>query len=156
MLDHPVPIPSALEHPPTARALLRGSSAYPQLYGEVLFYPFLNGSLLLIRVTGLPGDGFFGFHIHQTGDCCTGGDTPFHCAGGHWNPGQKLHPDHAGDLPVLLADQGLAYALVYTGRFTPQDVIGRSVIIHDRPDDYRSQPAGDSGNRIACGVIQAV
>ncbi len=154
MSDRPVPLPYALERPPAARALLRGSAAYPQLRGEVLFYPFLNGSLLLIRITGLPGDGFFGFHIHENGDCCTGGDTPFHCAGGHWSDASAVHPAHTGDLPVLLADRGLAYAMVYTGRFTPEASVGRSVIIHDRPDDYRSQPAGDSGNRIACGIIE--
>lgn len=155
MQDRPVPLPYALERPPEARALVRGSAAYPSLRGEVLFYPFLNGSLLLIRMTGLPGSGFFGFHIHENGDCCTGGDSPFSCAGGHWNPGGVPHPGHTGDLPVLLADQGLAYAMVYTGRFTPAEAVGRSVIIHDRPDDYRSQPAGDSGERIACGVITA-
>ena len=155
MQDRPVPLPYILEKPPEARALLRGSSAYPELRGEALFWPFLNGSLLLVRVTGLPGSGFFGFHIHEKGDCCTGGDTPFYCAGGHWNPAGASHPDHAGDLPVLLADHGLAYAMVYTGRFTPEAAVGRAVVIHDMPDDYRSQPAGDSGERIACGVITA-
>ncbi len=154
MQDRPVPLPYALERPPKARALLRGSAAYPELRGEVLFYPFLNGSLLLTRVTGLPGDGFFGLHIHEKGDCCTGGDTPFYWAGGHWNPPGAQHPGHAGDLPVLLADGGLAYAMVYTGRFTPEEAVGRAVIVDDMPDDYRTQPAGDSGERIACGVIE--
>lgn len=156
MYDRPVPLPYALERPPTAQALLQGSSAYPQLHGEVLFYPFLNGSLLLIRVTGLPGNGFFGFHIHETGDCCTGGDTPFSCAGGHWSSIDVPHPNHTGDLPVLLADEGLAFSMVYTGRFTPAQAIGHTVILHDQPDDYRSQPAGNSGARIACGVIRPV
>ena len=154
MQDHPAPLPRALENPPEARALLRGTAAYPELWGEVLFYPFLNGSLLLARVAGLPGSGFFGFHIHENGDCCTGGDTSFTCAGGHWNPGGVPHPGHAGDLPVLLSDNGLAYAIFYTGRFTPAEAVGRSVILHGKPDDYRSQPAGDSGERIACGVIE--
>ena len=156
MQDRPVPLPYALERAPEARALLRGSSAYPELRGEVLFYPFLGGSLLLFRVAGLPGNGFFGFHIHEKGECCTGGDVPFHCAGGHWNPEGVNHPGHAGDLPVLLSGGGLAYGMVYTDRFTPGAAAGRSVIIHDRPDDYRSQPAGDSGERIACGVIEAL
>lgn len=156
MQERPVLLPSALEEPPVARALLRGSAAYPELRGEVLFYPFLNGSLLLTRVAGLPGSGFFGFHIHRNGDCCTGGDTPFFCAGGHWSDGELPHPDHTGDLPVLLADHGLAYAMVYTGRFTPGEAVGKAVILHDKPDDYRSQPAGDSGERIACGVIEAI
>lgn len=155
MQDRPVPLPYALERPPAARALVKGSSAYPALRGEALFYPFLNGSLLLIRMTGLPESGFFGFHIHETGDCCTGGDTPFYCAGGHWNTGGAPHPGHTGDLPVLLSDHGLAYAMVYTGRFSPEEAVGKAVVIHDMPDDYRTQPAGDSGERIACGVIEA-
>ncbi len=157
MRDHPCHMPRVLvEGQPAARALVRGSPAYPALLGEVLFYPFQGGSLLLVRVAGLPGDGFFGFHIHEYGDCCDGGDQPFHCAGGHYNPAGRPHPDHAGDLPVLLANDGLAYTIVYTGRFRPEEVVGRSVIIHDMPDDYRSQPAGDSGSRIGCGAIEAV
>lgn len=156
MQDNPIPLPCTLERPPEARALVKGSAAYPELRGEVLFYPFLNGSLLLARITGLPGSGFFGFHIHAHADCRTGGDTAFHSAGGHWDPAGVPHPGHAGDLPVLLADHGLACAMVYTGRFTPAQAVGRSVIIHSRPDDYRSQPAGDSGERIACGAVEAL
>ncbi len=155
MRDYPsVPLPYPLEHPPAARALLRGDSVHPRIWGEVLFYPFLDGSLVLASLSGLPGDGFYGFHIHETGDCCPGAAPPFQCAGGHWNPAQVPHPGHAGDLPVLLASQGIAFSLVYTGRFTPDQAVGRTVIVHDMPDDYRSQPAGDSGSRIACGVIQ--
>ncbi|MBP1736950.1 MAG: superoxide dismutase [Oscillospiraceae bacterium] len=156
--DYPVPLPRVLlDRPPTARALLRGSEAYPALGGEVLFYPFQDGSLLLVRAAGLPGDGFLGFHIHTYGDCCIGGDVPFNCAGGHYDPeGGVPHPNHAGDLPVLLSNAGRAFAVVYTSRFTPTEVIGRSVIIHGMPDDFRSQPAGDSGSRIACGAIEAL
>lgn len=66
------------------------------------------------------------------------------------------HPEHSGDLPALLADQGLAFSLVYTGRFTPEQAVGRAVIIHDQPDDYHTQPSGNSGSRIACGVIEGL
>lgn len=157
MLDYPCRVPRALlEGVPTARALLRGDGAHPTLRGEVLFYPFQEGSLLLIRALGLPRDGFFALHIHELGDCCTGGDLPFHCAGGHYNPTGEPHPGHAGDLPVVLSNDGRVYAIYYTGRFRPDQVLGRSVILHDGPDDYRSQPAGDSGGRIACGRIEAL
>lgn len=139
-----------------ARALVHGGPDHPSLIGEVLFYPFHTGSLVVVRITGLPGSGFFGLHIHEHGDCRNGGDVPFFAAGGHYNPESQPHPNHAGDLPVLLSSGGHAYAIVYTGRFQPKAVIGRSVIVHDKPDDYRSQPAGDSGTRIACGVIEAV
>ncbi|MCI8477060.1 MAG: superoxide dismutase family protein [Oscillospiraceae bacterium] len=155
MSELPSPLPQVLlENHPTAFALLQGDDAHPELRGELLFYPYQAGSLLAVRVVGLPHDGFFALHIHETGDCCTGGDLPFHCAGGHYNPTNTIHPEHAGDLPVLLSSSGCAYTIVYTGRFRPEQVLGHSVLIHGSPDDYHSQPAGNSGNRIACGVIQ--
>lgn len=142
-----------LQQLPYAICHLQGSEAVPGLRGAVLFYPFMNGSLLLCSVTGLPHDGFFAFHIHEGGSCATGGDVAFQSAGGHYNPTGQPHPDHAGDLPVLLASNGFAWSLFYTGRFTPEEVIGKTAIIHQLPDDYRSQPAGNSGARIACGII---
>jgi len=111
---------------------------------------------LLIRALGLPGDGFYACHIHALGDCCTGGDVAFHCAGPHYDPEGREHPNHAGDLPVLLSSGGRALSLVYTGRFQPGQVLGRSVVLHALPDDYRSQPTGAAGGRIACGVISPV
>lgn len=157
MLDHPCHMPRILvDGQPMARALVKGGGAHPELLGEVLFYPFRDGSLLLVRMTGLPGDGFFGFHIHEHGDCNDGGDVPFYCAGNHYDTKERPHPEHAGDLPVLLADRGQAYTIFYTGRFSPLEVVDCAVVIHDKPDDYRSQPAGNSGTRIACGKIEAI
>ena len=75
-----------LDGRPAARALLCGSNAHPGLRGEALFYPYQDGTLLLIRALGLPGDGFYACHIHALGDCCTGGDVAFHCAGPHYDP----------------------------------------------------------------------
>ena len=88
--------------------------------------------------------------------CCPGGDVAFHCAGPHYDPEGREHPNHAGDLPVLLSSGGRALSLVYTGRFQPGQVLGRSVVLHALPDDYRSQPTGAAGGRIACGVISPV
>ena len=104
-----------LDGRPAARALLCGSNAHPGLRGEALFYPYQDGTLLLIRALGLPGDGFYACHIHALGDCCTGGDVAFHCAGPHYDPEGREHPNHAGDLPVLLSSGGRALSLVYTG-----------------------------------------
>lgn len=63
------------------------------------------------------------------------------------------HPFHAGDLPPLLSCKGRAYLAVITGRFCVKDVIGRSVVIHAGPDDLHTQPAGNAGAKIGCGVI---
>lgn len=152
MEDQFFPIPK-----PVAKALLRGDSTHPQLMGEVLFSPYGKGTLVVLRAVGLPPSGFLGFHIHDKGDCSTGGDVPFASAGGHYDPHNVSHPWHGGDLPPVLATgDGVALMAVYTDRFQPKDVIGRSVILHDAPDDFHSQPAGNSGSRIACGIISSI
>ena len=123
MSDHSGPLPGVLlEGRPAARALLRGSDAHPGLLGEMLFYPWQGGTLVLTRAVGLPGDGFFALHIHAFGSCRTGGDVAYLGAGGHFNPAGRRHPDHAGDLPVLLSGGGRAFSVNYTGRFTPGQV----------------------------------
>ncbi len=143
--------------PPVARALLRGDAALPGLMGEVLFSPYGRGTLVTARAVGLPTPGFLGFHIHERGDCSTGGDVPFSGAGGHYDPHGVNHPWHSGDLPPLLSSaDGVAVMAVYTDRFRPADVVGRAVVVHGKPDDFRSQPAGDSGRRLACGVIKEI
>lgn len=142
---------------PVARALLRGDPTHPQLMGEALFSPYGRGTLVIVRLVGLPVPGFLGLHIHEKGDCSTGGDVPFAQAGGHYDPHGVPHPWHAGDLPPLLAlSDGVALLAVYTDRFRPSDVIGKAIIVHDMPDDFHSQPSGSSGGRIACGVIQSI
>ncbi|BDF67782.1 hypothetical protein CE91St43_17540 [Oscillospiraceae bacterium] len=148
------PFPLSLPHP-AAAAVLRGDGANPDLAGEVLFYPYNAGTLVVVRAVGLPSPGFLGFHIHAMGDCTTGGDVPFQRAGSHYDTHGFPHPWHSGDLPPLLGSQtGTALLAVYTDRFRPEEVIGRSVMVHEKADDFRSQPAGDSGDRIACGVIR--
>ena len=144
---------------PEAHAILQGSSRYPDILGEVCFYGVHDGTVITVTVQGLPDNGsgnFFGFHIHEEGECSGTNEDPFKNAGGHFNPSNTQHPKHAGDLPVLLGNNGVAWASFYTNRFFPEDVIGRAVIIHDMADDYRSQPAGDSGMKIACGRIEEV
>ncbi len=151
------PVNTAPMSSPTAKALLHGDSTHSQLMGEVLFSHYGRGTLVVVRLLGLPSPGFFGFHIHEKGNCSTGGDVPFAQAGSHYDPHGVPHPWHAGDLPPILSlSDGVALMAVYTDRFQPTDIIGRSVVIHGMPDDLLSQPAGNSGARIACGVIQAV
>lgn len=139
----------------TAKAIIRGSDEYPKIRGEIIFRQVKDGVLVTARITGLPTtkSGFYGFHIHE-GDDCDGADFPG--TKGHYNPKSRPHPSHAGDLPPLLACKGNAYMQVKTDRFRICDIIGRTVIIHDDPDDFRTQPSGDAGEKIACGVIKAV
>lgn len=134
---------------PEAMACITGEGS---LRGIVKFYRTPCGTLVVAEVAGLPTSetGFFAFHIHE-GSSCTGKD--FADTGGHYNPCGEAHPLHAGDLPPLLARNGRAVLAVETDRFTPCDVIGRTVVIHSGADDFHSQPAGNAGQKIGCGVI---
>jgi len=113
-------------------------------------------------VNGLPPGRQFGIHVHEKGDCSNNGMG----AGGHFNPKGRPHgrydaPEHhAGDLPNLSSDgEGVAMLAFTTEELTvapgPNSVVGRAIVIHESPDDYRTQPTGNSGARIACGVIRA-
>ena len=139
---------------PDAVAEIRGGIETPQLSGYVRFYQENGCVLIEARVSGLLKEsetGFFGFHIHH-GESCSG--TGFSEAGSQYNPTGQSHPKHAGDQPPLLSCQGNAYLSVKTDRFTVNEIIGRTVVIHGDPDDFHSQPAGNAGKKIACGVIR--
>ncbi len=140
---------------PNAVANIRRSDAYPNLHGQVRFYQRSHCVLVEANVQGLPINetGFFGFHIHA-GDNCTG--DGFSNTGSHYNPTEAPHPSHAGDLPPLLNCHGAAYTAVATDRFHVADIIGRTVILHGMADDFHTQPAGNTGKKIACGVIRKV
>ena len=79
---------------------------------------------------------------------------PFQNADGHYNPNKTGHPDHAGDLPPVLANNGNAWMMFYTTRFYPEDIIGKTVVIHEKRDDFKTQPSGDAGAMIACGGVR--
>lgn len=143
---------------------VNGGPLAPDLSGVVYFEATTGGSQVFANFSGLPdyqpasnGNdpiGPFGFHIHEYGDCNVGNlDSPFEAAGSHWNPTNQPHGNHAGDLPVLFSNNGYSNMSFFTNKFKPEDVIGKSIIIHQNPDDYRTQPAGAAGKRLACGVI---
>ena len=136
-----------------ASAEIKGGKSAPKLSGSVDFIQKPNGVLVVARVTGLPesSSGFFAMHIHS-GDSCKGEGFPE--TKGHYNPGNTPHPEHAGDLPPLLSNGGTAFLAVLTDRFSVNDVIGRTVVIHAGADDFRTQPSGNSGEKIGCGVIK--
>ena len=130
--------------------------------GEVTFAGQGQDVLITGKFSGLKPNAEQGFHVHEKGDCSAPDATS---AGGHFNPQAQSHGmpnsgmNHAGDLPNIKADA--AGNAVYTATlhgFTvnngPTGIVGRSVVVHRDPDDYRSQPAGNSGPRIACGLIK--
>lgn len=136
-----------------AIARIKGGPDAPQVSGEVRFYQECGNVLLVAELSGMPTGGesaFFALHIHD-GDSCGGED--FGRTGGHYNPHGAAHPNHAGDLPPLLRFCDRAFLAVRTDRFCVKDVVGKTVVIHAGADDFRSQPAGNAGKKIACGVI---
>lgn len=166
-----------------AIAWINGGETASELNGSVKFYstPY-KGVLIIAEIFGLPdklnlmnntsetnniadasnhsaqnfnnpmqNSGFFGMHIHEYGDCT----LPFDKTGDHYNPFRAEHPYHVGDLPPLLSNNGYAFMAVYDNRFSVEEIIGKSVIIHSNADDFVSQPSGNSGSKIGCGVIEA-
>ncbi len=145
---------------PEAAAYIFGSSQYPDIEGFARFYKRREGTVVAVQVKGLPASAkpceqrIFGFHIHEGGSCTGNASDPFADTGSHYNPYECDHPEHAGDLPPLFGDStGYAMEIFYTGRFEPQEVVGRTIVIHDMPDDFKTQPSGGSGTKIACGEI---
>lgn len=139
---------------PDAIARIQGGSEAPCLSGEVRFYQKNGRVLVAAHISGLPqtsATGFFAFHIHEGGSCA---GEHFSDTGGHYNPACASHPNHAGDLPPLLLCCGGADLAVETDRFSVRDVLGRTVVIHSGSDDFHSQPSGNAGTKIACGVIR--
>ncbi len=136
-----------------------------QVSGTVTFTEMERGVHVVGQLTGLPQAGPFGFHVHEVGDCSAPDATS---AGGHYNPHGTPHgsPDapaqlrHAGDLGNIVArEDGSAqyeridHVLQLSG---PDSIIGRSVLVHAHHDDLVSQPTGEAGARLACGVIESV
>ena len=140
---------------PDAIAQIRGENG-SDFMGEARFFQRQNGVLISVNVSGLPADsptGFYALHIHEGGSC---EGKQFEQSGGHYNPEGVQHPRHAGDLPPLLGTQTGAWMSVLTDRFRVRDVIGQTIIIHHDADDFHTQPSGNAGEKIACGVIAEV
>lgn len=161
---------------PPARA---GSSALVKLMtedgqprGQAVLTAVPEGVEIVVNAQGLT-PGLHGLHIHTNGQCAPGPDPsgktiPFGAAGGHFDPettGRHGHPEHdaqrhAGDVPNLLADGQGKGMLRFTNpkisllRGAKNSVLGRSLVVHAEADDYRTNPAGNSGGRVLCGVIE--
>lgn len=130
--------------------------------GKLAVKTMADGVHITGEVGGLQPGSMHGFHIHEKGDCSAADASS---AGGHFNPAGAAHgkaeagAHHAGDADNLVADaQGVAkvdrhFGGVTLGGGAANDVAGKAVIVHAAPDDYKSQPAGNAGARVACGVI---
>lgn len=148
---------------PDAIANIKGSDLYPHIIGITRFYQMRNGVAVATEINGLPsGDDIlnecfksnFALHIHQ-GEICDGDyRDPFAKTLGHFNPYSCEHPFHAGDLPPLFESDGYALSIVFIDRFKVKDIIGKTIVIHSMPDDFHTQPSGNAGEKIACGVIK--
>ncbi|MGX5914923.1 superoxide dismutase family protein [Aliidiomarina sp. Khilg15.8] len=128
--------------------------------GTVTFKRTSDGIHVMAEISGLDQNQRHGFHIHQFGDCSAADGTS---AGGHYNPGSNYHGGphdeerHVGDLGNLESnDRGIAhleYVDDYIEMDGPHSILGRGIIVHAGEDDLESQPTGDAGSRLACGVI---
>ncbi len=147
---------------PTAEAKLESTKGNTAS-GTVTFTQVGDKVRVEARVSGLKSNAEHGFHIHEKGDCSSGDGMS---TGGHFNPGGKPHGHHgtmerhAGDLPALKADANGHATLdvtmdIITVTAGPASVVGRGMIVHRDPDDYKTQPTGNAGPRIACAVIAA-
>ena len=139
---------------PTKGSTVRGNATFVQ-YGDKVH--------VMASVSGLKPNGEFGFHVHEAGDCSSGDGMS---SKGHFNPHNKPHGQagaaerHGGDLPSLKSDgAGNATLRAEVDQITvapgPASVVGRGLIVHAQPDDFKTQPTGNAGARSACAVIRA-
>ena len=130
--------------------------------GQMYLRQVDNGVQVYGQINNLQPNTTYALHIHETGSCNDAGKT----AGGHFNPDNNPHghPDdvnsHAGDLPNITADANGVATMNYVKKSitvamgSDHSVYRRAFILHAGADDYTSQPSGDSGDRIACGIIE--
>ena len=167
--------PSPTDAPPAAAPTTQNTSTAKQaianlasasgslVSGRLTLVPMGDGVHITGEIGGLQANSSHGFHIHEKGDCSAADASS---AGGHFNPAAKPHgrtghgAHHAGDGDNLVADsQGVArvnahFSGVSLGGGSANDIAGRALIVHANADDYSSQPAGNAGARVACGLIR--
>jgi len=150
----------------------RGPSASAQLSptkgsatsGSVQFTQAGDKVLVKVDIRGLKPNAQHGFHVHEKGDCSSGDGMS---TGGHFNPTASSHgahgqgPHHSGDLPSLQADADGNVKTTFESSSISlkggmSNVIGKGLIVHRDPDDYKTQPTGNSGPRLACAVINTI
>lgn len=150
---------SLMMRKPQAISIINGGNEHPDLKGKVYFYQTRSGVLVVTQISGLPvnddrcSQPVFAYHIHS-GSSCSGNETDqFADALVHYDPYSCPHPYHAGDMPPLFGCNGIAFSAFLTDRILVNEIIGKTVIIHSNPDDFMTQPSGNSGMKIGCGEI---
>jgi Cu-Zn family superoxide dismutase len=147
---------------PVTRAIaILNATAGNQVSGIVYFTQTRSGVLVEGELEGLT-PGKHGFHIHEKGDCSASDGSS---AGGHFNPTNTSHgapgdeARHAGDMGNIMADENGRVVISYTDMHMDlngeHSILGKGVIVHAQEDDLKTQPTGNAGGRVACGVIQS-
>ena len=135
-----------------ARAIIKGGKIFSKINGNVYFKQTRKGVIVTARIYNLPTSSLqcesriFGFHIHSGTSCTGDSEDEFKNALGHFNPKNCKHPHHEDDLPPLFENSGYAYLSFLTNRFRVNDIIGKAIIIHSNPDDFTTDPSGNSQN----------
>lgn len=158
----PIPPPDTTPAADAARVVLSGTKDSP-VRGELRLSATAGGVLVIGEIAGLAAGSEHGFHVHEHGDCSAPDASS---AGEHLNPANAMHGapgaagKHLGDIPNIKANElGRAEVNTRVDGATlrdggPNNLVGKSFVVHAMPDDYRTQPAGASGDRIACGVVR--
>lgn len=159
----PAPEPEQAPASETATATLVGGPGDTDFKGTVTFTPEGDGVRVVAHLEGVDQAGQHGFHVHETGECTHGeGSKHFTSAGGHFNPTGAEHacpptePRHAGDLGNIEVTNGNGHAEITTTLLSlsgANSVVGKAIILHAKADDCKTQPTGDAGDRLACGVV---
>lgn len=157
-----VPVAVAQEGKQTATAEVVGMDG-KEAGRATLTSAATGGVFIEMEISGLPVNRWVAVHIHEIGKCDAA--THHESAGGHFNPSKAEHGflaakgPHAGDMPnQYVGRDGVLRAQIFDGMVTldgkNDGVRGRALMVHANSDDYRSQPSGDAGDRVACGVIK--
>ena len=145
-----------------AASAVMAAKSGSQVAGTLEMMTMGNGVHVMGTLTGLAPNQSFGFHVHEKGDCSAADASS---AGGHFNPTAQPHGStetaahHAGDMDNIKSDdEGTARVSFHIENVglangSATDINGRALVVHAKPDDYTTQPSGNSGDRIACGVI---
>jgi Cu-Zn family superoxide dismutase len=146
---------AATQGPTSAKVEVKGLGA-STVHGTLTIEAMGDGAHFMGKLEGLPPNSTHGFHVHENGDCSAADGSS---AGGHYNPAKVEHgaphaTSHGGDLGNIEADdKGVARVSIHKDGVTVAQLIGKGVIVHAQPDDLKTQPTGNSGARIGCGVI---